>query len=93
MNEILVKPYLNGYAPITKNFQAKQAILCYKRKHPCVYTMVNRTIIHHIYTMNINEGLLSDEEPYMLKNTMMQHQQSFQTIFEYHDRLKNMILF
>jgi hypothetical protein len=49
MNEILVKPYLDGHIAITKNIQSKQAVLGYKRKHPCVYTTVNRTIIHHIY--------------------------------------------
>ena len=56
MNKILVKPYLNGHTAITKNMQSKQAVLGYKRKHPGVYTTVNRTIIHHIYMMNINEG-------------------------------------
>ncbi|HEX5519048.1 MAG TPA: hypothetical protein VFX18_01265 [Candidatus Nitrosocosmicus sp.] len=49
MNEMLVKQYVTGHAPITKKFQAKQAVLGYKRKHPCVYATVNRTIIHHIY--------------------------------------------
>ncbi len=27
---------------ITKNMEAKQAVLVYKKKHPCVYTTVNR---------------------------------------------------
>ena len=29
---------------ITKNMEAKQAVLVYRRKHPCVYTTVNRAI-------------------------------------------------
>jgi transposase len=32
MNKILVKPCLNGHATITKNMQAKQAVLVYKNE-------------------------------------------------------------
>ena len=41
MNKILVKPYLTGHAAITKNMQAKQAVLVYKKEYPCVYITVN----------------------------------------------------
>jgi hypothetical protein len=32
MNKILVKPYHTGHMTITKNMQAKQAVLVYEKK-------------------------------------------------------------
>ena len=37
---------------ITKNMEAKQAVLVYRRKHPCVYTTVNLRFYFFIVLIN-----------------------------------------
>ena len=51
MNKILVKPYLTGHAAITKNMQAKQAVLVYKKEYPCVYITVNLSLLSKILNL------------------------------------------